>query len=84
MEGFSGGKAAGMDRIEPYSTDNTRVYPGSDYTMEDYYKDFELDHLGFDKVPDKPGTSLMDKEKEGNDIKDGNDVKDGNADRPAG
>ena len=24
------------------------------YTIEDYIKDFELDYLGFDGVPDKP------------------------------
>ena len=30
----------------------------SSYTYEDYIKDFELDYLGFDRIPDKPATDL--------------------------
>lgn len=29
----------------------------SEYTFEDYQKDFELDYLGFDGVPDLQGKS---------------------------
>ena len=54
------------DRIGPESTDKIRVYPDSDYTIEDYYSDFELDYLGFSGVPDQSGSSSKDKEKEGN------------------
>ena len=28
------------------------------YTYEDYVKDFELDHLGFDGIPDEPVPDL--------------------------
>ena len=28
------------------------------YTYEDYVKDFELDHLGFDVIPDEPVPDL--------------------------
>ena len=27
-----------------------------DYTIEDYIKDFELDYLGFDKMPNEPAS----------------------------
>ena len=29
------------DRIGPDSTEKIKVYPDSDYTIEDYYSDFE-------------------------------------------
>ena len=30
----------------------------SNYTYEDYIKEFALDYLGFDRIPDKPATDL--------------------------
>ena len=30
----------------------------SSYTYEDYIKDFELDYLGFDGLPDEPAADL--------------------------
>ncbi len=33
---------------------NKKSYGPDEYTYEDYLKDFELDYLGFDGVPDKP------------------------------
>lgn len=55
------------DRIGPDSTEKNRVYPDSDYTIEDYYSDFELDYLGFSGIPDQSGSTSKDKEKEEND-----------------
>ena len=53
----------------PDNTEKMRVYPDSDYTLEDYDKDFELDYLGFDGVPDRSGANTGVAEKEGNDKK---------------
>ena len=33
---------------------NKKSYDPDEYTYEDYLKDFELDYLGFDGVPEKP------------------------------
>ena len=33
---------------------NKKSYNPDEYTYEDYLKDFELDYLGFDGVPDYP------------------------------
>ena len=59
-------KVAGLDRKDmtgPDSTEKNRGYPDSDYTNEDYNKDFELDYLGFERVSEKPGLSPGEKEK---------------------
>jgi hypothetical protein len=53
----------------PDNTEKMRVYPDSDYTLEDYYKDFELVYLGFYGVPDRSGANTGVVEKEGNDKK---------------
>ena len=45
-----------MVREYPGSSPKRRSSPLSEYTIEDYFKDFELDYLGFDGVPDKPGS----------------------------
>jgi len=79
QEGISGLKGAYMDRKDrkdTYDTDKIRVYPDSDYTIEDYYSDFELDYLGFSGVPDQPGSCSGEKEK--------NTDKENRDDHPAG
>ena len=36
------------------------------YTFEDYLKDFELDYLGFDGIPDEPDPDLSPEKTAGN------------------
>ena len=36
------------------------------YTFEDYLKDFELDHLGFDGIPAEPDPDLLPEKIAGN------------------
>ena len=50
----------------------------SRYTFEDYVKDFEMDYLGFDGVPDEPGLSLCPGHITGNEIEpEMNDIDEG-------
>lgn len=39
-------------------SDPDKLLPAEEYTFEDYTKDFELDYLGFDGVPDEPVTDI--------------------------
>lgn len=47
----------------PDSAAGRRECPLSSYTYEDYLKDFELDYLGFDGIPDGPDSGSEEKHK---------------------
>ena len=44
-------------------------YTYEDYTFEDYTRDFELDYLGFDGIPDEPVSDLSSEKNTGNELK---------------
>ena len=56
-----------------------KSYDPDEYTFEDYLKDFELDYLGFDGVPERPVPGRSAEMLTGNESEQENDIPEENA-----
>ena len=58
---------------------NQKSFDPDEYTFEDYLKDFELDYLGFDGVPERPVPGQSAEMLTGNEAEQKTDIPEGNA-----